>query len=136
MDLVVDANVLFSALIKKGKTEELIFEEDLHLFVPEFIFEEFDKYKSDILKKTERTNEDFEELMRILKKKIITVSNEETERYVPEAEKICPDEKDVDYFALALKLKCAIWSKDKALKEKQKEITVYTTEDLVRMFFD
>ena len=63
MDLVVDANVLFSVLIKRGKTEELIFEEDLHLFAPEFIFEEFEKYKEDILKKTERTTEDFDELM-------------------------------------------------------------------------
>ena len=58
MDLVVDANVLFSVLIKRGKTEDLIFEEDLHLFAPEFIFEEFEKYKEDILKKTERTTED------------------------------------------------------------------------------
>ena len=72
--------------------------------------------------------------MDTLKKRIITVSNEETEKYFPEAKKISPDEKDVDYFALALKLKCAIWSKDKALKEKQNEIAIYATEDLAKMF--
>ncbi len=43
MDLVIDANILFSVLIRKGKTEELLFEDDLHLFAPEFIFEEFRK---------------------------------------------------------------------------------------------
>ena len=59
MDLVIDANVLFSVLIKRGKTEEIIFETDLYLFSPEFIFEEFDKYKEKILGKTERTDEEF-----------------------------------------------------------------------------
>ena len=134
MDLIVDANVLFSVLIKKGKTEEIIFETDLHLFSPEFIFNEFEKYKQRILEKTERTPEELEELMDILKKKIKTVPNEETEKFVSDAEKISPDKKDVDYFALALKLKCPIWSQDKALKEKQKEVAVYSTDDLAKMF--
>jgi len=134
MDLVIDANVLFSVLIKKGKTEELIFEADLHLFAPEFIFKEFEKYKEVILEKTERTTVEFNWLLRILKKKIKTVPNEDTEKYIAEAEKISPDKKDVDYFALALKLKCPIWSNDKQLKTKQKAITVYSTEDLAKLF--
>ena len=134
MDLVIDANVLFSVLIKRGKTEEIIFETDLRLFSPEFIFEEFDKYKEKILGKTERTDEEFNHLLKILKKKIITIPNEETEKYISEATKISPDKKDVDYLALALKIKCAIWSQDKALKEKQNKVQVYSTGDLVIMF--
>ena len=134
MDLVLDANVLFSVLIKKGKTEELIFETDIHLFAPEFIFEEFDKYKVMLLEKTQRTNEEFEELLNILKKKIKTIPNEETEKYISEARKISPDIKDSDYFALALKIKCPIWSNDKALKDKQKAVQIYSTEDLAKIF--
>lgn len=42
MDLVVDANILFSVLIKKGKTEELLFKDTIHLFAPEFLFDEFE----------------------------------------------------------------------------------------------
>ena len=34
MDLVIDANILFSVLIKKGKTEEIIFKDTIHLFAP------------------------------------------------------------------------------------------------------
>ncbi len=134
MDLIIDANVLFSVLIKSGKTEEIIFETDLHLFAPEFIFEEFDKYKEKILGKTERTYEEFNDLINTLKKKIKTISNEETEKYLSEAEKISPDKKDIDYFALALKLNCAIWSQDKKLKEKQNTVQVYSTKDLIKMF--
>ncbi len=39
MDLVVDANILFAALIKKGITSELFFEDELYLITPEFILE-------------------------------------------------------------------------------------------------
>jgi len=133
MDLVIDANILFSVLIKKGKTEEIIFEEDLHLFAPEFIFEEFSKYEGLIRDKTERNKGEFERLMDILKKKIKTTSNEETQPYIKKAKEMSPDKNDADYIALALKLRCPLWSNDKELK-KQKEVLVYSTEDLVKIF--
>jgi len=133
MDLVIDANILFSVLIKKGKTEEIIFEEDLHLFAPEFIFEEFSKYEELIREKTERDEGEFERLIDIFKKKIKTTSNEETQSYITKAKEISPDKDDADYIALALKLRCPLWSNDKELK-KQKEVLVYSTEDLVKIF--
>lgn len=133
MDLVIDANILFSVLIKEGKTEELIFLEDINLFAPEFIFEEFEKYKEAILEKTERNQEEFERLISILKKKIKLVSNKETEFFLYKAKEISPDEKDVDYFALALKLKCPIWSNDKNIKN-QSVVKIYSTEELIKEF--
>lgn len=133
MDLVIDANILFSVLIKRGKTEELILHEDTHVFAPEFIFEEFDKYTNLIKEKTERSKEELDEMLDILKKKIKTIPNEETEKFIPEAQKICPDPSDVEYFALALKLHCPLWSQDKALKQ-QKVIKVYSTEELNKLF--
>jgi len=134
MDLVLDANILFSILIRKGKNEDLLFHEDLHIFAPEFLFEEFSKYKDLILKKTNKNEEEFEKLVTILKKKIKIVSNEEIDEYLNQAKRICPDLNDIDYFALALKLKCSIWSNDKELKEKQNIIRVYSTKDLIKMF--
>lgn len=133
MDLIIDANVLFSVLIKKGITEELLFKEELHLFAPEFMFEEFEKYKELILSKTERTSAEFYEFMNILKKMIKTIPNEDTSRFIDEAKKICPDRDDVEYFALALKMKCAIWSNDKLLKT-QDIVKVYSTKELSEMF--
>jgi len=133
MDLVIDANVLFSVLIKRGKTEELILHEDIQLFAPEFIFEEFDKYTKLITEKTERSKEELDEILDVLKKKIKTIPNEETEKSLSEAQIICPDKDDVEYFALALKLHCPLWSQDKALKQ-QNIIKVYSTEELNKMF--
>lgn len=133
MNFVVDANILFSILIKKGKTEDIMFNEEVHVFAPEFIFEEFSKYTTMILEKTERRKEEFEELLNILKMKIKTVPNEETKKYLLEASRICPDKNDIEYFALALKLHCPIWSQDKELRQ-QSAIKIYSTEELSRMF--
>ena len=43
MILVIDANILFSALIKNSLTAELLFEPTLKLYAPEFLIEEFMK---------------------------------------------------------------------------------------------
>ena len=127
MDLVIDANVVFSALIKDSFTYNLLFNDTFHLFTPEYIFEEFEKHKSEIIEKTQRNSEDFNNLTNILKKRINTISNEETERFIMAAKKISPDPDDIDYFALALKIKCPIWSQDKKLK-LQKKIIKYTLQ--------
>ncbi len=68
--------------------------------------------------------------MRILREKIKIIPNEETEKFISKAKAICPDENDVDYFALALKLNCSVWSNDKALKN-QRHIDVISTEGLI-----
>lgn len=134
MDLVTDANIVFAALIKESKTYELIFDEKLHLFTTEFFFTEFKEHSEEIQEKTGKTEEELNHLLDVLKKKIKLIPLEELLPYVDEAEKISPDPDDVAYLALALKLKCAIWSQDRKLKEKQHKVQVYSTEDLVRMF--
>lgn len=133
MNLVADANIIFSVLIVKGKTDDVFFSENLNLFVPEFLFQELEKYKDIILEKTYRNINDYYKALDIIKNKVTIIPNEEIEKYMLEAEKICPDKKDVNYFALALKLKCPLWSNDKLLKE-QSEIKIYSTEDLIEEF--
>ena len=46
---------------------------------------------------------------------------------------ISPDPDDVEYLAVALSLDCAIWSKDRDLKEKQFRVVVVTTEELTKL---
>lgn len=133
MDLVLDANILFAALIRRNKTSDLLFRNDLHLYAPKFIFTEFNKYKELIKKKTERTNEEFDRLVELFQRRITLVPLEEIKPFVEKAKTISPDIKDVPYVALALKLNIAIWSNDKSLKEKQNIIKVYSTNDLIRL---
>ena len=132
MMLVVDANVLFAALIKNSTTVELLFEEYLTLYTPEFIMSEFSKYEDVLLSKTKRTKEQFIEIMHMLKEIITVVPKEEYSKFMNKAEKISPDTKDVAYIALALKLNCGIWSNDKKLKE-QTEVNVHSTNEIMEL---
>ena len=129
MDLVIDSNILFAALIKKSATSGILFKHTLH--APEFIFEEFNKYKDYLKDKTKREEEGFENFFNLFERNVILVPKEEIKLFMKEAEKISPDEKDVLYFALALKLRCGIWSNDKKLKTQNK-IKIYSTEDLLK----
>ena len=128
MRLIVDANILFSALMKNSLTAKLIFEEDLLLSTPDFIITEFLKYEGLILKKTHRTKEEFIQIMHLLKEVITIIPKEEYSQFIEKAEKFSPDKKDVLYLALALKLKCAVWSNDKKLKNQN---TIESTESRV-----
>ncbi len=132
MDLIIDANILFSALIKKSGTSEILFKHTL--YAPKFIFVEFQKYEDELKNKTHRSKEEFNELFQIFERTIILIPEEEIEPFLIKAGKISPDSKDVLYVALALKLNCAIWSNDRQLKEKQNEVRVFSTMELINLF--
>jgi predicted nucleic acid-binding protein len=132
MILIVDANILFSALIKDSLTTEIIFNETLKLYTCEYIIDEFLKYENEILKKTHRSKSEFIEIMHQLKSVITIIPKEEYSNYFREAKLISPDPNDFIYFALALKMKASIWSNDKQLK-KQDTITVYSTNELINL---
>ena len=130
MIIIVDANILFAALIKEGSTAELLLSDKLQLFAPEFLFTEFVKYEELILMKTHRSREEFIQFLELLKEQITVISKKEIMPFMDKAEKISPDPKDTTYLAHALALKTNIWSNDKKLKN-QEEITVFSTEELI-----
>ena len=133
MKFVVDANVLFSAAIRDSKTAELLLKDDLTLYAPEYLFDEFGKYRETLLEKTHRTDEDFERFVDILRKRIETVPREEFTDEIPEARDASPDDKDVPYIALALHLDASVWTDDRELGE-QNVVEVYTTTEIVEKF--
>lgn len=130
MDLIVDANVLFAALIKRGITQELLLRNDFHLYAPEFVLEEFDKYYELVVAKTEMTREEFYGVIGVFLRNVTLVPANELKSFLPKAKLVSPDVKDVPYVALALKLGVSIWSNDRKLKQGQKEVKVYSTSEL------
>ena len=131
MKLVVDANIIFAALIKEGYTAELMITDKIQLFAPEFLFEEFSKYEELIEKKTNRSKEEFSQFLDLLKDLITVIPKDTIVPFLTQGEKFSPDKKDTIYLALALALKFAVWSNDKNLKKRQKEVKVFSTEDLL-----
>ena len=134
MELVVDATVLFAAIIGKGKTNDLFFEDKLRLVALPYLIKEFNKNAGAMAKICGSTESKIREEFEILKQRVEMFP---IYKFSPElqskAEKLAPHKKDVPYFALALHLGCAIWSREKDFK-KQEELRVYSTPELVDMF--
>ncbi|MBI5224609.1 hypothetical protein HY989_01950 [Candidatus Micrarchaeota archaeon] len=133
MRLVVDANILFSAILKFGLTRKVWFNSDLELISPNYLLLEFSKYRPHLIGRYEFFEEEFDQLVSKLTDRIGFVEDSMLKPYLPAAESLIADEKDQYYIALALKTNSAIWSNDKALKA-QRRVKVYTTEELALEF--
>ncbi|MEK6860231.1 MAG: PIN domain-containing protein [Nanoarchaeota archaeon] len=133
MIVVVDANELFSLLIRGSKdSAEILFSNEVELIAPEFIFLEFSNNKEEILEKTHRNEEEFLEVLLIIKNKIKLIPEQEFEEFLDESRNLFPQHtKDVPYLALALKYKCPVWSEEKLLK-KQDKIEILNTQELIK----
>lgn len=135
MEVVIDANIFVAALLKSGATRELLFNDELVLYAPEYLIEELFDHQQEFERKSHLSRIALEELVKVLviESKIIVVPKDELQPYMKKADEISPDPDDVMYFATALKQNIGIWSNDKEMK-KQKVINVYSTNDLVKLF--
>jgi len=116
MKFVVDANVLFSFFWKDSFTKRLLVGKYFELCSPEFSLEEIEKYKDEIMRKAKIGLEEFDKLRRELILYVEFFPLNDYGKFLKRAVKISPDEDDVDYFALALKLNIGIWTNDKLLR--------------------
>lgn len=133
MQIIIDSNIIMAMLISPGKPIDLFFDSKLSIYAPQLLFEELKNHKDEILEKSRLNDEEFEWLYVILKYNITLIPEEDFLGYREKAEEICPDKKDIVYFALALHLQCPLWSNEKALK-KQEHILVYATHELMELF--
>lgn len=131
MKLVLDSNIIFSALIKKSTTRNIILSDVFELHAPEYIFSEITKHKEVLLRKSKINHADFDALLLLLQKHIRLVPKEEYNNKMALAEDILKDIDITDspFLALALVLNCKIWSNDGHFKQ-QNEAGVYTTKEL------
>ncbi len=144
MILIVDANIFFSALILKGKTFRIFainsITRTFELLAPEFLMEELEEHKEEVLSKFKLSASELEKIFKLLQKEIKFVSHFTFSEFLEEAKKISPTN-DFPYVALALKikslgLKVAIWSNDKELKIALKDkIDVFTTNEVAEILY-
>ncbi len=133
MKLVIDSNIVFSALISpNGLTKRILLLEELELFGPQNLFDEINKYKEEIFKKSGLTKEHFEIFLIAVSSKINLIRDDELVDFIKKADEICPDPNDAAFFALSLAKGILLWSNDKELK-KQNVVKVINTEELVKM---
>jgi predicted nucleic acid-binding protein len=131
MKFVADTNVLFSFFWKNSVTYKLLLK--LDIYSPEYALEEIKKYEKEIMKKTGLNKKQFNELRNELAIVVEFIPIENYKNKLKEALKISPDENDIDFFALCLKLNIPLWSNDKLLKEQKKIIVLNTYDVLERI---
>lgn len=134
MRLITDTNILVS-FFRKNPVQEIIKNSrslNLELVAPEYAFDELNNNKQDILKYSGLLNKQFEDRLLELKDYIKLIPADFFREFKSEAKQLIHD-KDIPFFALALKLKCPIWSNEPLFK-KQSQIKVFSNKDMIEIF--
>jgi putative PIN family toxin of toxin-antitoxin system len=136
MIVVIDTNVIISALIRDSLTRKVIIESGLNFVYPEISLHELRKHKKTMVAKSGLTERDIDTLLDKLLEYVVLIPVEAVRSHLDEArlamQKIDPN--DVVFVASALAFKNAvIWSDDRDF-ERQKRIRVVKTVDFARVF--
>ncbi len=128
MKVTVDANILFSCLIKEGMPRRVWFSPSINLYAPAFVLHEFKKYSPALLGKCGGKREGFASIAEKLLEIVEFIPDNELVPFLPGANSLLRDKKDVLYLACALKEGTPIWSNDKGFKKQNRVRTMNTAE--------
>lgn len=132
MKVVIDANILLSILISsRGSKQDLLFSGEIETICPEILMFEIGKHWKEICCKSGLSEEDMVSSFSLVRSRVNVVPLDKYCAKLPEAKKICPHLKDVEYFALALVFNCSIWSEDNPIKQQSK-VEVLNTKNLLK----
>jgi len=133
MRLIVDTNIIISALIKDSLTRKILTHLNAEFFTIDFTEIELTKYKSLICKKANITMKTCDMIFEGLNKYLIYIDQRLVDAKMPEAKKIMDhiDTKDTLFIAAALATNSIIWSDDNHF-QKQKKIKVLKTKDMLK----
>jgi predicted nucleic acid-binding protein len=135
MKLVIDANVVISALIADSKTRELIVTLEPDLLTPAFVHDEIANYEELIAEKSGMKPQRVQQFIDLLFQYIEVVPADEFYPYIEEADAAIgeTDPDDVLYVACALANNASIWSDDSDFNE-QDVVKTYSTSDVIDSF--
>ncbi len=138
MNLVVDTNIIFSALLSpNGTISDLLLNSDnVDFYSPTFVLEELENHKEKLKKLSGYSAKDLEFLIRIVFKKIDLIDIESVKestwaKSIELTKEV--DEFDTPFIALALELEAPLWTGDKKLIKglNQKGIDWLLTTDII-----
>ncbi len=121
MKIIVDANIVFSAILNtKGKIGDILInsKDEFNFIAPEFLKFEIRKHYSRLSKISKLSLEQIQEAETQICKEITFISEEQIPISIwKKAEKLVIDidPNDIQYIAYSIHFKCKIWSGDKAL---------------------
>lgn len=120
MKIIVDTNILFSAMLSQGSDlRQILNNQDLAIFAPNYIFLELFKHKEKLLKLSKQSEAEIYLFLNYLLERIKFISPDlVSTKHYQVAYELCRDvdEADTPFVALSLELNAALWSGDKRLK--------------------
>ena len=135
MKIVIDTNILISALIKDSMSRKLIVRLQSDFYIPENCIKELLRHRELIIEKAGVSDSIFRDVLFDLLKRIKILTDEEILNYKFEAEKLMNhiDDTDSVFLAAAIAVKADyIWSNDKHFKQQNK-IAALTTEEVITL---
>ena len=139
MIFIIDSNIIIAALIKKGKTRELLIDSPFILYSPEIMIKEIRKHENLILKKFGLNKDEFEILFGLITENITIVEKNIYYAKIEEANKLIGnvDEGDVPFLALALSIKNnGIWTENVKHFEGQNNVRILNTKQVLNLDLD
>ncbi|NES21459.1 MAG: PIN domain-containing protein [Symploca sp. SIO3E6] len=119
--VIVDTNILFSALLRKNsRFIELLLDPNYDFFICEQVLVELFKRKEKILKASQLKEEEIVKIYQILLKRINLYKEDLiAAEHIATAYELCRDidETDTPHVALTIELEGLLWTGDKKLKE-------------------
>ncbi|MGC4130502.1 MAG: PIN domain-containing protein [Bergeyella sp.] len=132
MILVVDANIIFSALLNpKSNVGEILmnFDDEFEFYAPELLVVELDRYSEKIEKYSKLSPKDIQ----IVKNEVLNTIKVISEELISEeswrkAWKLTQnvDENDTPFIALSIELNAKLWTGDKKLLKEIEQQTIST----------
>ncbi len=135
MKLVIDANVVISALIADSKTRELIVTLEPDLLTPAFVHDEVENYEGLIVEKSGMEPDRVAQFIELLFQYIEVVPANDIYPAIETAQAAIgdTDPDDVLYLACAVSRDGAIWSDDSDFDE-QNLVETYSTNSVIETF--
>ncbi len=91
MRLVIDTNIVMAGLLKDSSVRYILLSSGINFFLPEIALAEIDKYKGEICKRADYTEEEFYFILKEILNNISLVNKEEIKYYIFEADNIMKD---------------------------------------------
>lgn len=136
MIIIIDTNILISALIRDSLTRRIIIGSGMNFVYPEISMNEIRKHEKMIREKSGLTDKELDRLLVSILDYVILVPTEVIKEHLSEAKSIMLDidPKDVVFIAAALSFENSIiWSDDKDF-DKQDKIKIVNTNQLAKLF--
>lgn len=134
MRLVVDANVIISALAKDGGVRAALRTSTDEILTPEYVYTELDAHRREILDKSGLSDRGFNALIQNLFQRVEVVPREKMVPKLQNAARVMRshDPDDAFYVAAALAVDAGVVSNDRAFEKQQAVPHMWTSEFVER----